>query len=227
MHSLQQLLPIAVGMAISPLPIVAIIAIVLSKRGRTAAPAFAATFFLVSLVFTAIGALTTASVAGDSTGPSEASKIITLVLTIALTAGFAALAVASWLTRPKHGATPKTPGWLAAVDTMTPVRAAGLGLLMAATNSKNIPLELKGGSLIGAAQLELWIAALLGLALVLVGTLTLTLPTILAATGRPAIVRALERLKTEMISHNAIIMTVLFAILAANEGAHLIHQLAG
>ncbi|MFG6279197.1 hypothetical protein [Microbacterium sp. S16(2024)] len=45
------------------------------------------------------------------------------------------------------------------------------------------------------------------------------------ALGIPGITSALDRLKNEMIAHNAVIMTVLFAVLAANEAAHLIHQL--
>lgn len=222
MNALHQLLPIAVGILISPLPIVAIVAILLSSRGRTAAPAYTAAFTLVSLAFVGLGALSTAGAAATS---SAGSSVVVLILTILLTLGFAGLALASWLTRPRAGAAPKTPGWLAAVDTITPARAAGLGLLMAVTNSKNIPLELKGGSLIGAAHLPLIAAVGLCLALAVAGSLALILPTILAATGSAKVTRGLARLKTEMIAHNAVIMTVLFAILAANEGAHLIHQL--
>lgn len=222
MDAVHQLIPMAVGMLISPLPIVAVVALLLSSRGRTAAPAYTATFTLVTLVFIAVGA---ATAAGASSASSGGSKIVVLVLTIALTVGFTALAVVSWLTRPKRGAAPKTPGWLAAVDTMTPARAAGLGLVMAATNSKNIPLELKGGALLGAAGLP--VAAVIGLcvAFAIAGSLALIVPTVLAATGSEAVTRSLERLKSDMIAHNAVIMTVLFAILAAVEASHLVHQL--
>ena len=223
MHALQSLIPMVVGIIISPLPIVAIIAILLSARGRRSAPAYVAVFTVVAFVFTGLGALSTA---GASAASSGASKIVVLILTILLTLGFAVLAVESWLTRPKPGVAPKTPGWLAAVDTITPLRAAGLGLLMAVTNSKNIPLELKGGSIIGAAHLSPLTVVLLCLAFAVGGSLALILPTVLAATGSPVIVRALERLKGDMIAHNAVIMTVLFAILAANEAAHLVHQLS-
>jgi hypothetical protein len=222
-HTLEQLIPIAVGMLISPLPIVAIVAILLSTRGRTAAPAYVGTFVLVGLAFTVIGALTTAGAGSSASSPG--SKIVVLVLTILLTVGFAVLAFVSWFTRPKRGAAPKTPGWLAAVDTITPARAAVLGLVMAVTNTKNIPLQLKAGSIIGDAHLDLVLAGLLCLGFVIAGSLALILPTILAATRSTAIVHGLERLKAEMIAHNAMIMTALFAILAATEAAHLIHQL--
>lgn len=223
MNALHQLIPLAVGMLISPLPIVAVVAILLAPRGRSSAPAFVSVFTLVSLAFVIVGAV---SSAGASAASSGGSKIVVLVLTILLTVGFLVLAIASWLTRPKAGATPKTPGWLAAVDTITPARAAGLGLIMAITNTKNIPLALKGGSLIGAAHLNPVLVIILCIALALAGSLALIVPTALGALDSTAITSGLRRLKSEMIAHNAVIMTVLFAMLAASEASHLIHQLS-
>ncbi|KTR87831.1 integral membrane protein [Microbacterium testaceum] len=223
MSELPSLLPLAVGMAISPLPIVAVVAILLSARGRTAAPAYTGAFLLVALAVIGVGAATSAGASAASHGAG--GKIVVLVLTALLTVGFTAFAVVSWRGRPKPGTAPVAPGWLAAVDAITPARAAGLGVLMAATNSKNLPLELKGGALLGAAHLPVAVTVLLCVALAVAGSLALVLPTLLGATGLPAVVSALRRLKDEMIAHNAVIMTVLFAVLAATEAAHLIHQL--
>ncbi len=223
MSELPSLLPLAVGMAISPLPIVAVVAILLSARGRTAAPAYTGAFLLVTLAVIGVGAATSAGASAASHGAG--GKIVVLVLTALLTVGLTAFAVVSWRGRPKPGTAPVAPGWLAAVDAITPARAAGLGVLMAATNSKNLPLELKGGALLGAAHLPVAVTVLLCVALAVAGSLALVLPTLLGATGLPAVVSALRRLKDEMIAHNAVIMTVLFAVLAATEAAHLIHQL--
>jgi len=223
MSELSTLLPLAVGMAISPLPIVAVVAILLSTRGRAAAPAYTGAFLAVTLAVIAVGAATSAGASAASHG--SGGKIVVLILTALLTVGFSAFAVVSWLGRPKPGTPPATPSWLAAVDAITPARAAGLGLLMAATNSKNLPLELKGGAVLGAAHLPVAVTVLLCVALAVAGSLTLVVPTILGATGLPPVVAALRRLKDEMIAHNAVIMTVLFAVLAATEASHLIHQL--
>ncbi len=222
MSSLSPLLPLAVGMAISPLPIVAVVAILLSARGRTAAPVYTAAFS-VTLAAVAVGALTAAG--ASSASPGSGGRLVVLALGALLTVGFSVMAVVSWRGRPRPGTTPTPPGWLSAMDAITPGRAAGLGVLMAATNSKNLPLELKGGALIGAAHLAIPVAVLLCVVLAVAGSLTLIVPTALGATGIPRIVSALDRLKSEMIEHNAVIMTVLFAVLAANEAAHLVHQL--
>lgn len=223
MHSLTPLLPLAVGLAISPLPIVAIVAILLSARGRAAAPLYTGAFFVVTLGFIAIGALSSAGASAASHG--EGGRIVVTVLAAMLTIGFTVMTVLSWRSRPKPGTAPTAPAWLAAMDAITPGRAAAIGLVMAVTNSKNIPLELKGGALVGAAHLSVVPAIAMCAALAVAGTLTLLVPTVLGATGSARIARGLDRLKGEMIQHNAVIMTVLFAVLAANEAAHLIRQL--
>ncbi|WP_337006525.1 MULTISPECIES: GAP family protein [unclassified Microbacterium] len=223
MNQLHDLLPLAVGMLLSPLPIVAIVAIVLAPRGRAAAPVYTLAFTAVSLVFIVVGALSSA--AASSASPTGTARTVSFVLAIVLALGFTVLAVASWLSRPQHGQQPKAPSWLAAIDTVTPAKAAALGLVMALTNTKNIPLALKGGALIGEAHLPLIAAVGLCLALAVAGSLLLILPTAVATGGSPRVAAALRRLKTEMITHNAAMMTVLFAILAANEAAQVLHHL--
>lgn len=223
MEHLEQLIPIAAGIMISPLPIAAIIAILLSPRAKANGFAYVAAFVIVCFIFTVVAALTTK---GAGSGGSSGDDVIVLVLGIVLTLGFLVLAVVSWLTRPKHGAEAVAPGWLLAVDSLSAAKAFGLGVVMAVTNAKNIPLELKAGALIGAADLALPVAIALSAAFALTASLGILLPTLLAATGSRTITRALTALKAELIAHNAIIMTVLFAILAAVQLSHVVAALA-
>ena len=175
-------------------------------------------------MFIAVGALSSA--AASSASPTGAARTVSFLLAIVLALGFTVLAVASWLSRPTHGQQPKAPAWLAAIDTVTPAKAAVLGLVMALTNTKNIPLALKGGALIGEAHLPVVAAAGLCLALAVAGSLLLIVPAVVATGGSARVASTLRGLKTEMIAHNAAMMTVLFAILAANEAAQIIHHLA-
>ncbi len=55
-NELHTLLPLAVGMLLSPLPIVAVVAILLSPRGRACAPVYTAAFTLVSVAVVGLGA---------------------------------------------------------------------------------------------------------------------------------------------------------------------------
>ena len=222
MNDLHTLVPLAMGMVISPLPIVAVVAILLAPRGRSSAPVYIATFTLVSVVVIAIGAL---GAAGALKASGDDSRIVSLVLGVLLTLGFAIFAAISWHGRPRHGEPAVAPSWLAAIDGVTPA-AAGLGFVMAAANSKNIPLALKAGSVIGEAHLAPLAAAALCLAVAIAGSLLLIIPALITLTGSARVHSALESLKTQLVEHNAAMMTVLFAILAANEAAQLIHRLA-
>lgn len=223
MNDLHELIPLGVGMALSPLPIVALVAIVLAPRGRVAAPVFTSTFTLVSLIPVLIGALASASV--SSASASAGSRAVSFVVTVLVAVVFVVLAVLSWHSRPRHGQAASAPRWLAAIDTVTPATAAGLGFLMAAVNSKNVPLALKGGALIGEAHLPLAAAAGLCIALALAGSVLLIVPALLELGGSARIRAALQSLKSQLIEHNAAMMTVLFAILAANEAAQIVHRL--
>lgn len=222
MNDLHTLLPLSVGMLLSPLPIVAIVAIVLAPRGRSCAPVFTATFTLVAFAVIGLGALG-ASRATSSTGPG--ARTVSLILAIVLGIGFTVLAIMSWMSCPKDGKPATAPKWLAAIDGVTPVPAAGLGLVMAVTNTKNIPLELKAGAVIGEAQLATLAAVGLCVAVALAGSLLLVIPAVVELTGISQVRSALQSLKSQLISHNSAMMTVLFAILAANELAQVIHRL--
>lgn len=223
MNDLHALIPLAVGMALSPLPIVAIVAIVLAPRGRVAAPVFTATFTLVSLALVVVGALTSIGVSSASATPDK--RVVSLVLSVLLTLSFAAFAALSWRSRPRGDRSAVAPKWLAAIDGITPGRAVGLGLAMALVNTKNVPLALKGGALIGEAHLPLAAAVGMCIALAIAGSLLLILPALVELGGSTRVRDALRGLKSQLIEHNAAMMTVLFAILAANEAAQVVQRL--
>jgi len=222
MHDLEQLIPIAVGSILSPLPIAAIIAILLAPRARANSAAYAAGAVIVTSLLVLVTALTTH---GAGSGRSSGDDVIVLVLGIVLTLGFAVLAFVSWFGRPKNGAEPVAPSWLTALAGLKPLSAFGFGALMAITNAKNLPLDLKAGALIGASDLPVGAVVAVSVVFAVLGSLGILLPTLLASTGSEAVSAGLARLKSELITHNAVIMTVLFAILAAVQLMHVVTAL--
>lgn len=220
-NELHTLIPLAMGMVISPLPIVAMVAILLAPRGRASAPVYTAVFTLVAFALAAVGAVS----AGAANTAGSGNRLVSLAIGVLLTVGFAVLAAVSWHGRPRNGEPAVAPKWLAAIDTITPASAAGLGLLMAATSSKNIALSLKAGSVIGEAHLSPLVATGLCIAVALAGSVLLIIPALVELTGSAHVHSSLVALKGQLIEHNAAMMTVVFAILAANEAAHVIHRL--
>ena len=65
------------------------------------------------------------------------------------------LAVKQWRGRPTGDAEPVLPQWMKAIDTMTAVKGAGLGFLLSAVNPKNLIMAAGAGVIIGGADVGL------------------------------------------------------------------------
>jgi hypothetical protein len=144
------ILPMAIGVAISPVPIIAVILMLFTPRARTNGPAFAAGWVLALLV---VGGIVLAlSEAGDiatESTPSDLAYTVKLLLGALLLLG----AARQWGSRPKEGEEPEMPNWMATIDTFTPGKSFGLGALLAGVNPKNLALTIAAAVSIGQANL--------------------------------------------------------------------------
>ncbi|HEY5880058.1 MAG TPA: GAP family protein [Nakamurella sp.] len=61
------------------------------------------------------------------------------------------LAVRGWAGRPRAGAEPAVPGWMAGIESMSRGRAFGLAFLLATLNPKNLVLVVAGATTIAEA----------------------------------------------------------------------------
>jgi threonine/homoserine/homoserine lactone efflux protein len=59
-----------------------------------------------------------------------------------------------WTKRPRSGEEPKTPGWMATIDSATTARAALLGAALSGANPKNLALTLAAAATIAEAGLD-------------------------------------------------------------------------
>ena len=207
-----QSLPVAVGVLISPLPIVAVVLMLVSRRAKANAAAFLAAWFVTVLVVAGLVALLAGSSAPDDAGPPAWASVVKIVLGVLLLL----LAVKQWRGRPRDGVAPETPKWMAAIDGFTPVRALGLAVLLSAVNPKNLLLVVSGGAAIASAapgDTNAQVVATVVFAVVAsLGVLT-PLVIYLALGERAAAV--LDGLKTWMVQNNAVIMAVLLLVIGA------------
>lgn len=119
------LLPLALGVAVSPVPIIAIILTLLAPRAGPASAGFGIGWLLGIVVVTGVVLLIAsgAGVGGTSSDPSTAASWIKLVLGVLLLA----VGVRQWRGRPKGDDPAPLPKWMSAIDGVTPVKALGLG----------------------------------------------------------------------------------------------------
>jgi threonine/homoserine/homoserine lactone efflux protein len=205
-----QILPAALGVAISPFPMTAAILMLFSRRATANGLAFLAGWILGLMVLTivALRVADAGNVSGGGT-PSTAASTIGLLLGVLLVA----MAVWEWKHRPKEGEQPKTPKWLAEVSGFTTAKAFGLALLLSAVNPKSFALAVAAALTIAAAGLSAgrpWIALLVFIA---VGSLSIGVPVLYRLVAGEGAERALTSWKAWLIASNATIMSVLLLIL--------------
>ncbi len=146
--AIGQILPFAIGVAISPIPIVALILMLFSSSAKSNSVAFALGWVLglalVGLIVLAIG------LESSNSGESDASATIKVVLGLLLLVA----AVRQWRSRPRDGEEPEMPAWMNAIESFAPSKALGVGLLLSGANPKNLALTVGAAATISSAGLD-------------------------------------------------------------------------
>src|SRR5215813_10556899 len=151
-HTISQLLPSAVGVAISPFPIVAVVLMLITAHGRVNGPAFIFGW-VAGLVM--VGALSLAATSGvDSSTPVGPAATWVSVAVLVLGVLLLLVALKQWRGRPHEGDEVKTPQWMATLDQFSPVKAAGVGVVLSALNPKNLLLAVVGAATIAQTDLS-------------------------------------------------------------------------
>lgn len=202
-------LPLALAVAISPVPIIAVILMLLTPRAGAASRGFLFGWLagiVVGLVLFAI----LAAVAGIGSGGSSTwGAVIRLLLGTLLLL----LAAGQWRSRPRSGEPAALPGWLKAIDKVTPPLAVGLGFLLAAVNPKNLVLLVGAGVDLGGAGLSAGAAVGAGAFFVVLAASTVLVPVVGYAVARDRVRPWLDRLREWLTVNNTAVMTVLLVVM--------------
>ena len=203
-------LPLALGIAISPIPIIAAILMLLSPKARGTSLGFLVGWLLGIVV--AVVVFTLLSSVLPQGDPSESKPILGTV-EIVLGLLLLVLALQQWRGRPKVGTEPALPKWMSAIDTMTGARALVLGFLLSALNPKNLLMGVAAGVAIGsdAQTTAETVVAVIVYTVIAASTVAIPVIAYLAASARMA--RPLESLRTWLVYNNATIMAVLLLVI--------------
>lgn len=204
------MLPLALGIAISPIPIIAAILMLLSPRARGTSVGFLFGWLLgitvAVTVFTLLSGLIT-------TADPDASKPIagTVLLLLGLLLLF--LAVRQWRSRPKPGQAEKLPHWMDAIDSMTAGRGFVLAFILAAVNPKNLLLAAAAGVAIGTAALSVGATILSIVIFVVVAAISVAVPVIGYLLAADRMRAPLDALRTWLVHNNAVVMAVVLLVI--------------
>jgi threonine/homoserine/homoserine lactone efflux protein len=210
--AIGDILPLAVGVAISPVPIIAIVLMLGTPRARTNGLAFA---FGWIAGLTIVGGVLLALASGNSQANDGGPETWVSVVKLAFGAVFVLLAAHTWRTRPRPGQEAAMPKWMQAIDTFTAGKSFGFGALLSGVNPKNLALTMAAVTAIAQTGISGGEAAGALAVFILIGSLTILAPVVIYfAMGAKAAV-ILDEVKTWMAANNATIMTVLLLVLGA------------
>jgi threonine/homoserine/homoserine lactone efflux protein len=211
-EAIGQMLPMAVGAAISPFPIIAVVLMLVTPRGRVNGLAFVLGW-LAGLVVVGALVLTLASGAGASDDGQPATWVDLLKLALGALCLFEA--VRQFRERPRGGEAPPPPKWMRSLDHVTPVRAAGLGVALSALNPKNLLLTVAGAAAIAQTGIDAAEQAIAYAVFVLVASAGVALPLCAALVMGDRSREPLTELREWLGRNNAVIMSVLLALIGA------------
>ena len=202
LSALVGLLPFAVGVIISPVPIIAAIIVATSRRRFSTGPAFLAGWFVgllgLMILFSELGATF------GRDGPPVFVHVVGLVL------GFFLwwLAWKEWRDRDKK----EMPAWLESVDELKAYNAFVFGLALATiVNPKNIPLTVAAGTVVARSGIGFGGALVVAIVFSVIASLSIALSVGLPLTEVGG--RFMDRFRDWLQRRTTMIMVPLFVLI--------------
>jgi len=223
-QAIGQVLSFGVGVALSPLPIIAVVLMLATPRGRANGLAFLAGWVLGIAVLGAIVLLVAGGASASKHGaPATWVSVVKIVLGVLLVV----LAVREWRGRPRGDTQPRLPSWMKAVDTFTPIRSAALGVGLSAVQPKNGLLVVGAAAAIAQTGASAASQAVALAVFIVIATLGVGAPVAVYYFAGERATMILGELHDWMARENATIMAVICLIIGAKLIGDAISALAG
>jgi hypothetical protein len=197
-QAVGQVLSFAVGVALSPIPIIGVVLMLGTPRARSNGPAFIAGWIAGLSVVGTVALLVSSGASASKHGqPADWVNWLKLVLGLLLLV----VAVRQWRGRPRGDAQAALPSWMKSIDRFTAVRAAVFGVVLSAAIAQT-------GVSTGKQAVALAV-------FVLIGSIGTGAPVVLYFALGDRSKRLLDELKSWMAQHNAAIMLMLCLVIGA------------
>jgi threonine/homoserine/homoserine lactone efflux protein len=212
-HAVGEILPFALGIAISPIPVIAAILMLLSPKARVTSVGFLLGWLTGIVVAVTVFVLLSSVL--PETG-DDSSQPVKAVIQLVLGALLLLLAVRQWRGRPKPGEEPALPKWMEAIDRITFATAFGLGFLLSAINPKNLLMAAAAGVAIGAASLGTGDVIVVVAVFTVIAASTVLVPVVAYLIASERLRAPLNALRAWLGRENAVIMAVLLLVIGVS-----------
>ena len=209
--TIAEALLLSLGVAISPIPILGVVAFLLSERPRPTGLGFTGGWLGgIVIVVTAATAFALSSDRLGVTGLRQSAAVVEVVLgAVAIAAG-----VAVWILR-SQGAHARQPRWISALDQMSVRKAVVLGAALSAVNPKNLLASVLAGLMIGWSGLSNHVIAASAAAFSLIASSSVLLPMLAFLLAGRAIRGRLTIVRDWLIRHNSGVVSLILIVIGA------------
>lgn len=214
------LVPGALGIAVSPVSVAAIVFLLGHRRGYAAAAACAAGWVLAIAVGLVVAVVVGERLPTGSTDGPPTRAIVAVVAGVVLLG----LAVWQWAVRRLPDGSPSSSRWSDAMEALDPPRAFGLGVLGFLSNAKALVLVLAAGLSFGDVEPGPAEAVGAGVLFVLVAGSTAVLPIVLAVVLGARAQRALTAMRVWIARWGSLLLVGVLVVVGA---AQLVTGMAG
>ncbi len=203
------ILPLAIGIGISPIPIVAVILMLGTRRGRVNGPIFLLGWVLgIAISGTVVLLIAGAAGISDGGGTTTATYWIKLALGVLLLLG----GLRRIIKRPAAGEEPETPKWMSSLDRFSWIKALGAAGLLGGVNPKNLALIVAAAAAISQSGVSAGAEAGSLAVLVAIASIGVLIPVVVYFAMGERAVKILDSWKSWLVLHNSAVMAVLFLV---------------
>src|SRR5215218_8306871 len=175
-EAIGQSLPLAIGVALSPVPIIAVVLMLATPRARANGPAFVLGWIVgLAIVGTVVLLVSGGADASSDGEPATWVGVLKLVLGVLLLL----VGVRGWRGRPRRGEHEASlPTWMQTIDSFGAPKALAMGLLLSGVNPKNLLLTVGAAAAIAQTGIGTGEQAVALAVFILVGTVSVAAPVI-------------------------------------------------
>jgi len=211
-QAIGQVLSLGVGVALSPVPIIAVVLMLATPKGKVNGPAFLGGWVVgIAVLGTIVLLVASAASASEHGAPAKWVSIVKIILGVLLVL----FAVRQWRGRPQGDASPELPKWMKTVDTFTPGRSVAMGVALSSVNPKNLLLVVAAATAIAQTGVSAGDQAIALIVFIVIATLGVGGPVAIYFLMGDRATKILGDLHDWMAEENATIMAVICLIIGA------------
>ena len=209
-QAIASILPFAVGIMVSPIPIVAVILMLFTKRATVNGPAFLVGWVVGLSLLATIGYLA-ASALGWGDGSSESATEVQW-WRVGLGVVLLVLAFRKWrkIREPEH--VEEMPAWMAGIEEIAPLKAFGLAAVLSSVNPKNLVLGLGAMTSLATLGAPTEQAVVGMIAFVVIASLSVAAAVLYRLLGGAKAETSLQTAQAWLKMHNDAVMAVLLLV---------------